>query len=191
MTLILLEDGNWLSTFTGELLGASPDALLILVGVILVLLCVVGGVEGKFKIDQPWRGAGLSLGVVFLVAGLLMHTLGHSPAKTNQSVISSAGASSGPADPEDASPSATPPGTPCGKVSARNHRIRGKYAALAQYKALAVTKSQCRSGLAGGKPNQQAADQAAISFCEAWAKKGNDPGECAVVMRGDTQVADW
>jgi hypothetical protein len=186
-TLILFEDGNWLSSFTSELLGASPDALLLLVGVILVLLCVVGSIEGKIKIEQPWRGAGLSLGVVFLVAGLLMHTLGHSETKTNQSLNAPS-----PASPTGVSPAATPAGThQCGKMSTRNTRVHDRYASMKEYKAIAVAKSQCWLGLAGGKANQQAADNAAMGFCEDFAKKANDLGGCMVVMRGDTQVADW
>jgi hypothetical protein len=62
---------------------------------------------------------------------------------------------------------------------------------MRQYKALALAKSQCWLGLAGNKANQQAADDAALAFCEGFAKRGNDPGGCTVVMRGDAQVADW
>ena len=116
MTLIFFEDGNWLSSFTSELLGASPDALLILVGVILVLLCVVGSIEGKIKIDQPWRGAGLSLGVVFLVAGLLMHTLGHTETKANQSLNAPA------ANPPGGAAGVSPAGSPAGAQNARRCR---------------------------------------------------------------------
>ena len=62
---------------------------------------------------------------------------------------------------------------------------------MKQYKALALAKSQCWLGLAGNKASQEAADNAAMAFCEGFAKRGNDPGDCAIVMRGDTQVAEW
>lgn len=69
--------------FLNEIFKASPDALLVVAGLVLVLLSVIGTIQGKIQLDGRWRIAGLCLGLVFMIGGLILHYLNHVQGQTN------------------------------------------------------------------------------------------------------------
>jgi hypothetical protein len=69
--------------FVNEIFKASPDALLVVAGLVLVLLSVIGTIQGKIQLEGHWRIAGLCLGLVFMIGGLILHYLNHVQGQTN------------------------------------------------------------------------------------------------------------
>ncbi len=97
-----------MSEWISELFKASPDVILQLVGLLLIVLCVVGSIQGKIQIDKPWRIVGIALGVVLLGIGVALHY------SHLQSTPAPAEAAAAPAATTPAAAPAPAPVTPAG-----------------------------------------------------------------------------